>query len=372
MYSGVVYYVLKSSLQTAVENRLTELGETKNAEQVAEIITKNVNGEKLTKQERWTLANSKPSLQVTVEAKNGKLTTQQSTNAQTAVVQSESSNQNTWSLRNTHSTAAQNKQTQTYQLPTAVNGYTAINQSLEKGLNEYAARQQTGQRYQGTSVDYAMPNVTYSSAAVLDYMNQQNNAQSYGVQNRQGGNAADAFSYGFSNGSVQQSRGAENYGTAGRNPVADSANDGRMNSVEMFKKANDARAGFKFISDSHFNALTIEARKNGAVILRGTPEIEAHLEKMDASASTIGNILLFKKDVCISEVLEETYHYKQNIEGLNNDKENRLRTILNEIDAKKYILDNAVRHKVPRNEVELIRKQLESYMRELHEYMKGK
>ena len=53
MYSGVVYYVLKSSLQTAVENRLTELGETKNAEQV------------------------------TVEAKNGKLTTQQSTNAQT-------------------------------------------------------------------------------------------------------------------------------------------------------------------------------------------------------------------------------------------------------------------------------------------------
>ena len=51
---SIVIVLLKNTLrQTAVENRLTELGETKNAEQV------------------------------TVEAKNGKLTTQQSANAQT-------------------------------------------------------------------------------------------------------------------------------------------------------------------------------------------------------------------------------------------------------------------------------------------------
>ena len=89
---------------------------------------------------------------------------------------------------------------------------------------------------------------------------------------------------------------------------------------------------------------------------------------MHASASHLGGTLLFMKDVCVSDVLEETYHHMQNLRGLNDDKESTLRTILNEIDAKQYLLDNAQKYNIPRKEIELTRKQLESYKKQLVEY----
>ena len=49
-------------------------------------------------------------------------------------------------------------------------------------------------------------------------------------------------------------------------------------------------------------------------------------------------------------------------------KESTLRTILNEIDAKQYLLDNAQKYKIPRKEIELTRKQLEGYKKQLEEY----
>lgn len=129
----------------------------------------------------------------------------------------------------------------------------------------------------------------------------------------------------------------------------------------MKRKIDDSRKGFKFISDKVFNRLTIEARKNGATIIRVTKEVEAHLDKMGAAASNIEDILMFRKDVCISEVIEETYHFKQNKMLINNDKTEKLRSILNEIDTKQYILDNASKYKIPRNEIELTERQLKPY-----------
>ena len=141
-----------------------------------------------------------------------------------------------------------------------------------------------------------------------------------------------------------------------------------MKSKEIFRKMDDTREGFKFISDKTFDKLTIQARKNGAIILRGTKEVEEHLDKMGAAASNIGDILLFRENVCVSEVLEETYHFEQNKVKLNNDKEEPLRTILNEIDAKQYLLENASKYQIPRKEVELTQKQLESYKNQLKKY----
>lgn len=149
--------------------------------------------------------------------------------------------------------------------------------------------------------------------------------------------------------------------------LTDTDEDGIINNKEMFKRYDDARKGFKFISDKRFDQLTIEARKKGAIILRGTEEIERHLDDMEASASTIGNMLLFKKDVCVSEVLEETHHFIQNIEKMNNDKREPWRTILNEIDAREFILNNAKKYRVPRDELDLLTRQLESYKRQLEE-----
>ena len=146
---------------------------------------------------------------------------------------------------------------------------------------------------------------------------------------------------------------------------------GMISSVEMYRKKSTNRGGDKFVTDTQFNNLTIAARKNGAVILRGSDEIEKHLDEMDAAASTIGDAILFRKDVLISEVIEETHHFMQNVEKMNDDKGEPLRTILNEIDAKQFILDHAREYKVPRSEIELTQKQLESYKKQLQQYQKG-
>ena len=141
--------------------------------------------------------------------------------------------------------------------------------------------------------------------------------------------------------------------------------------TEMYRKESGPRDGFKFISEERFQQLTIEARKNGATILRGDPDVEQHLDEMGASASTLGDVLMFRKDVCVSEVLEETYHFKQNLLHMNDDKGEPLRTLLNEIDAKKYILEHGALYQVPRNELEKIQKQLESYESQLTDYYTG-
>ena len=150
------------------------------------------------------------------------------------------------------------------------------------------------------------------------------------------------------------------------------ANKAGHDIIEMTRKADDPRQDFKFISDETFENLTIPARKDGAVIIRGTKEAEEHLKQRGAAASNLGDVLIFRKDVCISEVLEETYHFQQNMKGLNNDKGEPLRSILNEIDAKQYLLKNAKKYQIPRNELELTRKQLESYQKQLEEYNGGK
>lgn len=141
---------------------------------------------------------------------------------------------------------------------------------------------------------------------------------------------------------------------------------------ELLRKDEDARAGLKFISDETFTNLTISAKKKGAIIIRGTKEAEQHLDRMGAAAANLGDVLIFRKDVCISEVLEETYHFEQNLSKMNDDKGEPLRSILNEIDAKQYLINNADKYKIPRKEIELTKQQLSSYQKTLEEYEKGK
>ena len=153
-----------------------------------------------------------------------------------------------------------------------------------------------------------------------------------------------------------------------KNAVDKSAESGIID--EKLRKSSNPRDKLRFISDEQFDNLTIEARKNGANILRGSDEIEKHLDDVGASAAIVGDTLLFRKDVCISDVLEETHHYMQNIQNLNSDKSEPLRTILNEIEAKKYLLENSKKYKIPRNEIETTKKHLESYEEELIKYVK--
>ena len=158
---------------------------------------------------------------------------------------------------------------------------------------------------------------------------------------------------------------------ASDNPLDNSEETAIIKSKEMFKKRIDSRTGFTPISEKRFDELTIEAKKNGAVIERGTPEVEKHLDDMGAYASTIGDVLMFRSDATVGDVIEETYHFMQNLHKLNDDKPEPLRTYLNEIDAKQFIINNAQKYKVPRVEVDLARDELEFYEGLLSEYNKG-
>ena len=130
-----------------------------------------------------------------------------------------------------------------------------------------------------------------------------------------------------SNGNAEES----DYGEYGS---VDDASEYGILETEIHQQYNEARKNFKFISDERFDRLTIGAKKDGATIIRGDPQWEKHLVEQNASAATIGNIMIFRTQVCVSEVLEETRHFYQNRIGMNGDKPVLLQILLNEIEAR--------------------------------------
>ena len=70
------------------------------------------------------------------------------------------------------------------------------------------------------------------------------------------------------------------------------------------------------------------------------------------------------EDATVSDVLEEIHHFYQNKRGLNAQYNFRQRSILNEIDAKEYLLRVAEKYHIPEDEIELTKKQPVSYTKE--------
>lgn len=141
---------------------------------------------------------------------------------------------------------------------------------------------------------------------------------------------------------------------------------------EQERKQSSLREGIKPVSEKRFNDLMIEAKKKGFDYVRGESWVEEHLDNMQAGASVLGGIMLFRKDATISEVLEEMHHAEQNKLKMNDDKPYNLREILNEIDAKEYLLRVAKKYSIPRSEIEETKKHLEHYRNKLKDYEEGK
>lgn len=139
------------------------------------------------------------------------------------------------------------------------------------------------------------------------------------------------------------------------------------NVAEIFRKQSNMNSSRVAISQRRFDELTVQAKKNGANIIKCNygDEMFNHLESNNATASCIGKTILFRPDATISEVLEETRHFMQNIEGLNNGKPLELKLILNEIDAGEFILRNAKKYGVPRVEIEEIKQNVNMYREKL-------
>ena len=147
-------------------------------------------------------------------------------------------------------------------------------------------------------------------------------------------------------------------------------------SVGMTRKAGYTHQkttdeGKKIISQPLYNKLTNPIEKVGGLVLRGTPDVEDHLQKQGATALQVGDVIMFRSDATVSDVLEETHHFWQNRRGMNDDKPIDIRTALNEIDAKEYLINVAEKYKIPVEETELTKQQLE-YYRNLLEELEGR
>ena len=140
---------------------------------------------------------------------------------------------------------------------------------------------------------------------------------------------------------------------------------------ETFRKGNTHRKsieGVEIIDEATYNKLIRKVKKNGGIVIRGTGEVETHLAKNGSTASCIGDTILFSEKVTISDVLEETYHFEQNLKKMNSRKPAKERLLLNEIDAQKYLLSVAGKYHIPEIELEVTRSNLKEYEDALEEY----
>lgn len=141
--------------------------------------------------------------------------------------------------------------------------------------------------------------------------------------------------------------------------------------IEMYRKGNTHRkiseSGNKIIDMAMYNKITKPAIKKGADIRIAEKDMLERLNKQEASAVTYGDIIIFRPDATVSDVLEEVYHFEQNRKGLNSQYDSKQRMILNEIDAKQYLLSVIDKYRIPPEETELTRKQLASYKKQMED-----
>lgn len=150
-----------------------------------------------------------------------------------------------------------------------------------------------------------------------------------------------------------------------------SKSQSRFDSLESFRKGKTNRKnkdGIEIIDESTYNKLIRNVKRNGATVIRGSDEVEEHLAKYGSTASCIGKVLMFSENATISDVLEETYHFMQNINKVNSNKPMKELLLLNEIDAQEYLLSVADKYRIPESELTVTRKNLEDYKKALEKY----
>lgn len=149
----------------------------------------------------------------------------------------------------------------------------------------------------------------------------------------------------------------------------------QSNSIPLYRKGDTHRKsaddGHKIIDKALYHRITNPAIKAGAYIkiVDGKDEdslkILERLNRENATAVTYGNTILFREDATVSDVLEEVHHFYQNKAGLNSQYGYKERIILNEIDAKEYVLSMEKKYHIPEDEIVLTKKQLASYQKQM-------
>ena len=129
--------------------------------------------------------------------------------------------------------------------------------------------------------------------------------------------------------------------------------------------------GTEIIDKATYHKLTNPVIKRGGEIKFADEEWMRYLKMRDATAAIIGDVIILMPDPTITDVLEEVYHFYQNRAGLNMQYSIEQHDIMNEIDAKEYLIRVADKYKIPQTEMEETRALLESYKSKMENLKKA-
>jgi len=128
--------------------------------------------------------------------------------------------------------------------------------------------------------------------------------------------------------------------------------------------------GRKIIDKPTYNKLTQKFVSNGGIIIRGE-DAKRHLgENNAASYLSSLNSAFIRDDATISDVLEEMYHAEQDRKNMFGDVLTPIVAIKREIDAQRYLLSVTEKYKIPIEETEITKRNLEIYEKELQKLLK--
>ena len=148
-------------------------------------------------------------------------------------------------------------------------------------------------------------------------------------------------------------------------------NSGENDTIKMYRKGSTHRkiseSGSKIIDMATYHSITNPAIKKGADIRIAKDDVLKRLKEQEATAVTYGDVIYFREDATVSDVLEEVYHFEQNRKGMNSQYDFKQRMILNEIDAKQYLLSVTDKYHIPPEETELTRAQLAFYRKQMED-----
>nr|DAG78604.1 MAG TPA: minor capsid protein [Caudoviricetes sp.] len=138
--------------------------------------------------------------------------------------------------------------------------------------------------------------------------------------------------------------------------------------VELTRKQDKPRRNVRVVNDALYNSQKNYVERHGGVVKRDA-EAEEHLDKLGAGASSLDDAVLLRPDASTSEVLEEVFHFKQNLQGDYSDAPVDEMVARREIDAQKFLLSVAERYNIPISETELTKRNLARYESDLREIL---
>lgn len=193
-----------------------------------------------------------------------------------------------------------------------------------------------------------------SGQSVYDTINPDNPSYGYSGRNTARINPFDEYGYSVDMGALYEAANDMQYPEEQipRLGLTSAGNDGiiYMRKGKTHRKA--AEDGHQIIDKALYYKITKPAIAKGADIRIADGEWLEHMQKNHARAITIGETIYFRQDATVSDVLEEVYHFYQNLNGTNGQYGNAQRIIMNEIEAKQYLLTLTDTYHIPQNEVD--------------------